>query len=264
MGKGNKTSPLSLAPLKMKRVLNLALFTILSCQPNPQQDVKDAEKSPSSLQQSTTEPSTKESRKSFAPTLAKKSTSKALSDNQNYLKTRKELSPYSFTSEIRSLKDIDQKLPFHLNEKYAPLYPDFALLDFNKDGHLDLFFEYYGLSGSGEKNCIDIYFFEPSLNKFADSCMTLVNPSYFYNDDIISSYYYGLGGGQAHKYQIKNGRLDLIESIEIDIQPSDSFQVFFRYSKKPFTDTLIFTDNQVRLPEEYQYRRIIKKSLNQD
>ncbi len=185
-----------------------------------------------------------------------------LTDNQRYLKSREIILPYKFTNEVSRINDTKINLPFDIKDKYGIVGPSFALLDFNKDGYDDLFFEYYGLSGTGEKNVIDIYFFEPTENKFSDSCITLMNPSYFFDKNIITSYYYGLGGGSATKYLLTDGKLNPIESIEIYIESSKEFKATFSYSQKPFSDTLKCEDNMVRLPEEYEYRKIIKEANN--
>jgi hypothetical protein len=102
----------------------------------------------------------------------------------------------------------------------------------------------------------------PTENKFSDSCFTLMNPSYFFDKNIITSYYYGLGGGRATKYLLSDGKLLPIENIEIDIESSKEFKATFWYSQKPFSDTLKCEDNMVRLPEEYEYREIIKEANN--
>lgn len=114
------------------------------------------------------------------------------------------------------------------------------------------------MAGTGEKNTIDIYFYEPENQKFADTCFTIMNPTYFYDKNLITAYYYGSGEGGAQKYQIINGKIELIESIALEINFHDEFEVIFLYSQKPFTDTIRVLDNMVRLPNEYKYRRIIK------
>lgn len=181
-----------------------------------------------------------------------------LSDYQEYLKSRDTLVPYNFTTEVSRINDRTLKIPFKVKEVYGPVNPDFALLDFNKDGFDDLFFEYYGLSGTGEKNLIDIYFFEPTKNKFTDTCFTLWNPSYFFDKNIITTYYYGNGGGSATKYLLSDGKFLPIENVEIAIEFSKDFKATFWYSQNPFSDTLKFVDTMMRLPKEYAYRRIIK------
>ena len=179
-------------------------------------------------------------------------------ENQKYLQSREKLEPYAFTSEVKRINDPKIKLPIDREKKYGAISTDYALLDFNKDGFDDLFFEYYGLSGTGEKNVIDIYFFEPGQNKYTETSLTLVNPSYFFTQNIITSYYFGLGGGSATKYQIANGKLEIIETIDINIDYSEEFQTTFRYTQSPFSDTLEYQDNMVRLPPEYRYRKIIQ------
>lgn len=177
----------------------------------------------------------------------------------NYLSTRKKLKPYTFTTEVQRRNDSTIAFPFDFKELAPNFLENYGLLDFNKDGFSDLFLEYYGMSGTGEKNVIDVYFYVPTKRKFSNEPFRLMNPNYFYDQNIITAYYYGLGGGTAFKYRIKNGKLDLVENIDLDINNSDGFEATLKYSQKPFKDTLIFKDNMVRLPEEYGYRPIIDK-----
>jgi len=230
----------------MKQIFYILLITLASCNSTSKSDIKHKKKQRLTL----FKPCTKESQK------------EDLTENERYLNTRNKLVPFKFTSEIKRTNDSNIKLPINIEEEYGVINPDFALLDFNKDGYDDLFFEYYGIAGTGEKNIIDIYFFDPIENRYSDSCFSITNPSFFFDKDIITSYYYGLGGGRATKYQIINEKLELIECIEIDINSSDTFRATFWYSQKPFSDTLKYNDNMVRLPEEYKYRRVIKENIN--
>jgi hypothetical protein len=177
--------------------------------------------------------------------------------NEQYLNTRKKLEPFVFTTEINRINDSNIPIPNEMKDLFDETTPNYGLLDFNKDGFDDLFFEYYGLSGSGEKNTVEIFFYEPLRKEYSDTSFKLMNPSFFYDKNIITAYYYGVSGGSAEMYQIENGKFDLIEQIEIDIHSESNFEVFFNYSQKPFLDTIKTKDNLVRLPPEYKYCPLI-------
>jgi hypothetical protein len=179
--------------------------------------------------------------------------------NEQYLNTRKKLEPFVFTTEIKRINDSILPIPNEMKDLFNEITPNYGLLDFNKDGYDDLFFEYYGLSGGGVKNTIEIFFYEPLRKDYSDSSFKLMNPSFFYDKNIITSYYYGNSGGNAEMYLVEKGEIHLIESIDIDIYSGKKFKVIFKYSQKPFQDTLTTTDTIVRLPTEYKYRAFISE-----
>ncbi|MBI1183500.1 hypothetical protein GC194_04480 [bacterium] len=159
------------------------------------------------------------------------------------------------------VNDSTIKIPFKISERYTMEQPRFGLLDFNLDGFNDLFFEYYGLNGTGLKNTVDVYFYDKNLDEFSDSCWQLKNPAFYPELGIITEYSYGLGGGTAAKYKLENGRITPIEIIDIAIQQLSEGQltVEYSYSFPNRNESLVFYDNRVRLPQEYDYRAIIDK-----
>ena len=141
-----------------------------------------------------------------------------------------------------------------LLERYGLIGPDFGLLDWNDDGYKDLFFEYYGPTGTGVKYRIDVHEYNPKTKKYSGNSYSFMNPSFDYERGIITSHYYGLGGGSAFKMDVKNGIKDTVEYIFLNIYAADQFDsVVYYYSQKPFKDTFRYKDNRVNLPKEYEY-----------
>lgn len=180
------------------------------------------------------------------------------SSNLVYVSSRIDLNPIDLKQRIKSINDT-LILPFDLMEKYGSVHVNFGLLDINGDDHLDLIAEYYRTSGSGVKNRVDIFLFDKRLNKLSSEPFALDNPSY-YENDIITSHYYGMGGGSAVKYQIVEKQFIPIEKISINIDQHDTgIIVDFAYSQKPFDDTVHTSDFMVRLPREYLFVSLFEK-----
>lgn len=183
---------------------------------------------------------------------------KSESSNASYIRSRPKLIPIDLTHRIKSVND-SSVLPFDVIEKYGLTQVDFGLLDMNADGYNDLILEYYRPSGVGEKNRVDIYFYDHHRNKFLTEAFSLDNPSY-YQDERITSYYYGSGGGYACTYILSAKGVTTTEKIEIDITSlKNGIQVDFKISNPPFLDTLLTTDNCVCLPKEYSFSSLFKR-----
>lgn len=145
-----------------------------------------------------------------------------------------------------------------LNYRYEEENPDFALFDWNGDGYDDLFFEYYASSGTGIKFRVDVDIYDPKTEGFKEK-YSFMNPAYFCDSGIITSHYWGNGGGWAEKYSVHDDSIELIENIDIKIF-SDQFKidsVVYFYTQSPFQDTIRVTDNMVQLPPEYTYEKLI-------
>ncbi|MCH2226050.1 MAG: hypothetical protein MK066_14875 [Crocinitomicaceae bacterium] len=90
--------------------------------------------------------------------------------------------------------------------------------------------------------------------------MRLANPAFYFDKGIITSHYWGHGGGYGAKYHVHEGQLDTLEWIDIDI--FDYYggidSVVYQIVKYPMMDTVRTIDTMVYLPPEYQYERLIK------
>lgn len=185
--------------------------------------------------------------------------------NSVYLENRKKVKPYKFiwSKDFERVNDSTIKpVKKLLKNSYNDVFPDFGLFDFNKDGNRDLVFEYYASSGSGVKHRVDVYMFDQSTKKLIEEPFSIMNPAYYYDSGILTSHYYGNGGGSAIKFQIQKGKIDTLEYIDIDIQNNDKnrnrIKVDYFYTNYQLKDTFSLTDDCVRLPYEYRYEKLIK------
>ncbi|MEO9531983.1 MAG: hypothetical protein ABJG68_07345 [Crocinitomicaceae bacterium] len=184
--------------------------------------------------------------------------------HSTYLDTRKIEPEYEFEWSDRLSRINDSSIvPVIelLENRYDEEFPDFALLDWNNDGYEDLFFEYYASAGTGIKFRVDVYQFDPKTNKFSEKDYSFMNPSFYFDRGIITSHYWGNGGGYGEKYKVHNGIIDTLEKIDIDIlpyRPGPIKEVNYTYSQHPFKDSIYVSDTLVQLPLEYTYRKIIE------
>ena len=177
-----------------------------------------------------------------------------------FLKSRDSILYSPVYINVRSTSDSTIQFPFDMKVEYSLSQPVFGLLDINDDGYLDLICQYYGLNGTGEKNLIDVYEYNNETKSYNDSCWTLWNPSFYYDQGILTEYYYGLGGGGASKYRIKDGQIRLIERIHMDITyENQKFLVYYEFYTNNLLDTISLIGNRIKLPNEYGYRKFIKK-----
>ena len=141
-----------------------------------------------------------------------------INSNLNYITQRDSLNYQSLDKFLTRINDSSIAAPTKIIEYYEGTGANFALLDFNKDGYIDLFFEYYGASGFGIKNRIDIYLFKPNINQFNETIdLSVMNPSYYIEENIITEHYIGSRNGYAFKYKLYNERIDTLEKININI-----------------------------------------------
>ncbi|WP_118951092.1 hypothetical protein [Taibaiella helva] len=78
--------------------------------------------------------------------------------------------------------------------------------------------EYYGSSGTGFKHAASIYLFNSRNGRFSTVAINLPNPTFYREQQIITAYYIGLGGGYAFTPQWKGMMLDTLETIAVDIR----------------------------------------------
>ncbi len=168
-----------------------------------------------------------------------------------------------------ALKKKAEKLIRDLKE--SGNYPSIAgkdtLIDLNGDRYKDILIEYYGASGTGLKNRIQVFLYNPSQNKFkeCEQLSGLANPTFYLSKKIITGYYVANGGGYATKLKWNHLKLDTIEYFDIEVNNSNKGPVTFTLSyynhvtKKKQVKTLPVME----LPEEYHYMDyvpIIKKN----
>jgi len=132
-----------------------------------------------------------------------------------------------------------------------------TLIDLNGDGYKDILIEYYGASGTGLKNRIQVFLFEPFHNKFKESeqLSDLANPTFYFNRKIITGYYVANGGGYATKLKWNHLKLDTLEYIEIETNNSVKNRPLFTLSSYNYVTKKrkVKTLSAMKLPEEYKY-----------
>ena len=179
-----------------------------------------------------------------------------------YLESRKSEPPYEFIWSDSISRQNDSTLISNqeLLERYGSTYADFGLFDWNDDGYSDLFFEYYAEAGTGVKFRVDVYEFNPETGKYKEEDYGYMNPAFYYDRGIITSHYWGNGGGYGAKFQVKNGIIDTLEWIDIDIFAPDRTIDSVVYICKQFENMSItrVTDTMVYLPSEYTYQKMVK------
>jgi len=167
-------------------------------------------------------------------------------------------------------KKADQLIKGLKNKGDYPNGGNDTLIDLNGDRYKDILIEYYGASGTGLKNRIQVFLFDPFRNKFKESeqLSNLANPTFYFNKKIITGYYVANGGGYATKMKWDHSKFDTLEYIDIEVNNSVKDHPVFTLSsynyvtKKRQVKTLSVMD----LPKEYNYWDyvpLIKKSDSQ-
>ena len=192
------------------------------------------------------------------------------SSHSNYMTSREEEQEYTFiwSDQLSQINDSSIAPVMKLLEnRYNDEYPDFALLDWNNDGYKDLFFEYYASTGTGIKFRVDVYEYDLKTGKYMEEYKSFMNPSFHYDQGIITSHYWGHGGGFGVKYKVHNGVIDTLETININIIPypqGSIKEVKYIYSQRPFKDSTYVSDTMIQLPPEYTYQKIIITCANKN
>jgi len=144
-----------------------------------------------------------------------------------------------------------------------------TLIDLNSDRYKDILIEYYGDFGTGLKNRIRVFLFDPLHNKFKEcrQLSNLANPTFYFNKKIVVGYYVAIGGGYAAKLKWDHLKLDSLENIDIEVNNSVENHPLFTISSYNYVTKkrLIKTVSSMELPEEYRYWKyvpIIKRSTN--
>jgi hypothetical protein len=81
---------------------------------------------------------------------------------------------------------------------YSPSSPEFdSLVDLNYDGHKDFVIAYYGMSGTGYKYRIMVYFYSQKRHCYIlnEQLSDLPNPTFYLKQKKITGFYIGMGGG---------------------------------------------------------------------
>jgi len=111
-----------------------------------------------------------------------------------------------------------------------PSSPDYdSLFDLNYDGHDDYVIGYYGQSGSGFKNRIQVYFFDPKQNcyHYNEQLSDLPNPSFYLDQKKITGFYIGNGGGAGGRLEWINGKWTATKEFQVKSGENDEDSIFW-------------------------------------
>jgi hypothetical protein len=156
-----------------------------------------------------------------------------------------------------SLKDKARLLigRLKIKEDYPPGGQD-TLIDLNGDHFKDILIEYYGLSGSGEKNGVQVYLYNNIRKEFVqcEQMNYLANPTFYRDKKIVVGYYLANGGGYAAKLKWTGLKLDTLEHIDITVNWQVDQPIFklvsHNFVTKNSTSKVL---NTMSLPKEYNY-----------
>lgn len=102
-----------------------------------------------------------------------------------------------------------------------PIYD--TLIDLTYDGHTDYVIGYYGLSGTGMKNRVNVYLFNPKLNAyiFNSKLSDLSNPTFYIKEKKITGFYIGNGGGGGEKMEWMKNNWVTTKIFKVDFDPEN-------------------------------------------
>ncbi len=142
-------------------------------------------------------------------------------------------------------------------EENYPIGGKDTLIDLNGDQYKDILIEYYGPAGTGMKNRIWVFLFDPAHNSFTESeqLSNVGNPTFYFNQKMVTGYYIAMGGGYAVKLKWDHLKLDSLEYIDIEVLNTKPDDLAFRLSSYDYIakKRKITTLSEMKLPDEYHY-----------
>lgn len=122
--------------------------------------------------------------------------------------------------------------------------PDYdTLFDLTYDGYKDYILGYYGKSGSGIKNRVKVFFFDPSLNSYIynEQLSNLHNLTFYIRQNKITGFYIGNGGGGGEKLEwIKNKWITTKEfEVDFDYNNREKTEWKIKYPLKNKAEVII-------------------------
>lgn len=142
-----------------------------------------------------------------------------------------------------------------------------TLIDLNHDGYKDVLIEYYGRSGTGIKNRVMAFLYDPRSKRFQEcpELSDLANPTFYFKEKIITGYYIGNGGGYAAKLKWQGRSLLRVEVIDVDIsQPNGVFTCTLQITNYMGCRKSTRVCDRICLPEEYRYGQYLAVIKNKE
>jgi len=119
-----------------------------------------------------------------------------------------------------------------------------------------LLIEYYDSSGTAFKHAASLYLFNSRNGRFSTAAINLPNPTFYREQQIITAYYIGLGGGYAFTLQWKGMMLDTLETIAVNIQSGGNQLLCVSETRNRVTGKVTTRKKDAAgLPSAYRYAR---------
>lgn len=129
--------------------------------------------------------------------------------------------------------------------------PDYdTLFDLTYDGHKDYIIGYYGKSGTGIKNRVNVYLFHPKINCYIldEQLSDLPNPTFYIKHRKITGFYIGNGGGGGCRLEWINNKWTTTKEFDVDKEgDTTKWKVSYPLKKKK---EVIIRPFQMIPPEE--------------
>lgn len=130
-------------------------------------------------------------------------------------------------------------------------YPDFdTLMDLTYDGHKDYVIGYYGSTGTGIKNRMQVFLYNKNIDNYIlDSTLSdVANPTFYIGKRKITGFYIGGGGGGGHKLEWVKNKWVKTKTFTVDNDNGKGLWII-HYPLKHKTDT-IHREFQMIPPDE--------------
>ena len=96
--------------------------------------------------------------------------------------------------------------------------PDYdTLFDLTYDGYNDYVIGYYGQAGTGIKNRVKVYFYNPKNKRYIldEQLSDLPNPTFYIKQKKITGFYIGNGGGGGGRLEWLNGKWTTTKEFDV-------------------------------------------------
>ena len=119
-------------------------------------------------------------------------------------------------------------------------YPDFdTLIDLTYDGNKDYIIGYYGSTGTGIKNRIEVFLYNKQIDNYIlDSTLSrMPNPTFYIKQKKITGFYIGGGGGGGSKLEWKKDKWITTKTFAVDNDNGKGLWII-DYPQKSKRDTI--------------------------
>lgn len=121
----------------------------------------------------------------------------------------------------------------------SPGSPEYdSLFDLNYDGYKDYVIGYYGACGTGIKNRIKVYFYDPKKKCYilSEQLSDLPNPTFYLKQKKITGFYIGCGGGSGGRLKWIKNKWVATKEFEVHNE-QDATKWIISYLTKKKTET---------------------------